>query len=422
MARIIEEPKYKPGDQVFVDGISDSFEVEKVDIDHEQAKYLYSLVSNSNDSNHCTASEETLIPINRFGGGDNDGSTLNTGVSVTISAIDDSFITADHIGNMRRKVLANTWTKFNNASGYYEGPFTIDFLGDGSGNGSSSTPKKSKPKKKPRARKPKPTVTFDSVILEAEKKEAIEEALAQRKNYKKIFKTWGFEQTMEKGKATSFLFHGEPGTGKTLAAQAIADRIGMPLQVIGTAEIESSEPGDAERALKEFFQITDKVLLFDECDSLLYNRDAVGSILGAQVNALLTCLENYDGTVIFTTNRLGVLDEALNRRISLKLHFPIPTAEQRLLIWKRMFPKKCPLTDDIDWEELASIPLTGGYIKNVVLRAARRAAFKKMRAIDRTVLRWALVEEAKAKLEFEEARAKMPHIPSVVGPTLRKSY
>jgi SpoVK/Ycf46/Vps4 family AAA+-type ATPase len=389
MARIMGPPKYNIGDKVTVEGSDLPLEIIGVEFDYQETMIFYRMES-LDKSMRSMAEEGMVKPAPGFD---------NYYPSITMNCVDS--------GSMDFSSLRAT---FISANATFDPPIF------------GSPPKKSKLKKKPRARRPKPTVTFDSVILEAEKKEAIEEALAQRKNYKKIFKTWGFEQTMEKGKATSFLFHGEPGTGKTLAAQAIADRIGMPLQVIGTAEIESSEPGGAERALKEFFQITDKVLLFDECDSLLYNRDAVGSILGAQVNALLTCLENYDGIVIFTTNRLGVLDEALNRRISLKLHFPVPTAEQRLQIWKRMFPKKCPLTDDIDWEELASIPLTGGYIKNVVLRAARRAAFKKMRAIDRTVLRWALVEEAKAKLEFEEARANKPHIPSVEGPTLRKSY
>jgi SpoVK/Ycf46/Vps4 family AAA+-type ATPase len=258
----------------------------------------------------------------------------------------------------------------------------------------------------------RPPVTFDSVILEEEKKMAVLDALKQIENHQLIFEEWGFEEVFEKGTAISFLFYGEPGTGKTLLAQAIADKLGKKLLVVGTAEIESSEPGGAERAIKSFFQNAkeDTVLLFDECDSLVYDRQGVGSILAAQVNTLLTCLEQYTGIVVFTTNRLGTLDEAFNRRLSLKVKFEVPDQEMRLRIWKRMFPSKAPLSRDINWEMLASIPVTGGYIKNAVLRAARLAAARGLKEINHKVLVDALKEEGKAMLEFQEAKTNVPRI------------
>lgn len=273
--------------------------------------------------------------------------------------------------------------------------------------------KKTKPQKK--------GVSFDSVILEDWKKQAIIETIEQSDNYDLIFEQWGFGEVMEKGKAISMLFWGPPGTGKTLMAQAIADKIGQDLLIIGSAEIESSEPGGAERAIKQFFQTKDKVLLFDECDSLVYERAAVGAILGAQVNALLTGLENYEGTVIFTTNRLGVLDEAFNRRLSLKLEFPMPDLVHRIDIWKRMFPKKAPLAKNINWERLAGIEVTGGYIKNAVLRAARMAASKKMKTITEKVIVEALRLEIESMIEFEEARKSVHHVPRQLGPGITKT-
>lgn len=255
--------------------------------------------------------------------------------------------------------------------------------------------------------KPVHKVSFDSVIMPDHKKQMILEAIEQTKHHNTIFNEWGFDEVFEKGTAISMLFYGVPGTGKTLMAQAIADKLGKKLKVLGTADIESSEPGAAERAILDAFTSAgeDTVLLFDECDSLIYDRADVGVILAAQVNALLSALENYTGIVVFTTNRLGVLDEAFNRRLSLKLEFEIPDELQRIKIWQRMFPKKAPVSNSIDWHRLAKVEVTGGYIKNTVLRAVRMTASRGLNEITTETLVDALREEVKSMAEFEQQRA-----------------
>lgn len=257
-------------------------------------------------------------------------------------------------------------------------------------------------------------VSYDDVILSESSKLAINDALTQIDNHDLIFNTWGFGNILEKGKAISMLFYGPPGTGKTLMAQAIADKYNYNLKVISSAEIESSEPGQAERNIKAFFEAANKdrrtVLLFDECDSLIADRRDVGMILGAQINTLLSSLEAYEGIAIFTTNRLEKMDEAFNRRLSLKLEFAMPDAEQRVKIWKRMFPPQAPLSDDIDWNNLASIPIAGGYIKNIVLRAARRAANTEEKIIDYRIIFNALREECASMEQFDKAVNSTPRI------------
>ena len=258
-----------------------------------------------------------------------------------------------------------------------------------------------------RAKGDRPKVAFSSVILPDEDKQAIQDAIGQIDNYDLIFDTWGFGDVLEKGRAVSLLFYGVPGTGKTLMAQAIADKYDYELKVISTAEIESSEPGQAERNIKAYFDAAAKnkntVLLFDECDSLIADRRGIGMILGAQVNALLTCLENFEGIAIFTTNRLEKMDEAFNRRLSLKLKFEMPDQAARVEIWKRMYPDKAPLAKNIDWDKIASVEITGGYIKNVVLRSARRAAASKAQKITNQIIIDALIEEVETLSEFQDA-------------------
>lgn len=256
-------------------------------------------------------------------------------------------------------------------------------------------------------------IAFDSVIIHDEKRQQIVEALEQINQQELIFGKWGFGETIEKGKGISMLFYGPPGTGKTLMAQAIAHKHNCKLRIISTADIESAMPGESERNIREHFANAKKnnsIILFDECDSLVYTRQNVGPILGAQINELLSQLERFEGITIFTTNRLGTLDEALNRRLALKLEFPIPTPDQRAEIWKRMFPKQAPIAEDVDWSRLAIVEITGGYIKNAVLRAARMAAIEKLpdkkKKIKMDHLVKALKLETESMMKFEQARAE----------------
>jgi len=270
--------------------------------------------------------------------------------------------------------------------------------------------------------KKKVQVEFETVIVADEKKDQILEALEQVNQADLIFDVWGFADTIEKGKGVSLLFYGPPGTGKTLMAQAIANKLDRKLVIIGTADVESSAPGEAERNIRKHFKDAkdkDAVLLFDECDSLIYSRQHVGPILGAQINELLSQLERFEGVTIFTTNRLGTLDEAVNRRLALKLEFDMPDRDQRAKIWERMIPTKAPVGEDVNYHKLASVEIAGGYIKNAVLRAARMAATEKLEDAEKQIQMKHFVKalklEAESMLSFEDARAEHQHGIGAVG-------
>ena len=293
----------------------------------------------------------------------------------------------------------------------------------------------------------KPKVDFESVVLSDKKKEQVKCVLSQHGNRKKIFEEWGFNKIFEKGTAISFVFYGIPGTGKTLMAEAIACHLKQKLLVIGAAEIETQVPGGAERNIKRVFKVgagkmspdglkekqggspfgnpfsglmapptegapigesnatkpAKHVILFDECDSLITNRSHVGMILASQINTILSELERFDGVVIFTTNRLGSLDPALERRISAKVEFEFPNQKLRLAIWKRMIPEECPLGKDVSFERLSKFPMTGGNIKNVVLNAARDAAYKSLDYIPQRCFIDAIEKELEGVATFEAA-------------------
>lgn len=258
-------------------------------------------------------------------------------------------------------------------------------------------------------KKPNPLLRINNVILAEESKEAIRYAISQIENNELIFEKWGFEKVFEKGTTISLLFWGPPGTGKTLMAQAIAEETNSDLRTYSTADIQSSVPGGAERTIRNIFAETKslingrkRIILFDECDSLLVSRERVDPILAAQINALLGEVERHRGIVIFTTNRLGKLDSALERRITTKVEFPFPKELERYIIWKRLIPKEAPIAKDVDLKQLAKYRMSGGNIKNALLGVVRKAAYIKAKEIDMVLILEAIEQEMSGRLVFRQ--------------------
>jgi SpoVK/Ycf46/Vps4 family AAA+-type ATPase len=208
------------------------------------------------------------------------------------------------------------------------------------------------------------------------------------------------------------LLSGPPGTGKTLLAGVIARELGLELYQVDLSCVMSKWLGETEKQLARLFdhaQRAHAVLLFDEADALFAKRrDTEGTTdrhANLTVNFLLQRLEQYRGIAVLTTNRPAGLDEALQRRLSLHLRFDIPDADERERLWRSLMPADAPLADDVDVARLAAdLRLTGGYIKNVVVRAAFLAAIHDT-SIDQALLRHA------AALELEDMGRVIHHGP-----------
>lgn len=221
----------------------------------------------------------------------------------------------------------------------------------------------------------------DLVLLDDVKdqvREIIEAVSAQQV----VFREWGFGQKFNKGRGLSALFDGEPGTGKTLSAEIIAAELGLNLYRVNVANVVSKYIGETEKNLTRVFaeaRSAQSVLLFDEADSLFSKRVEVkhanDRFANMEVNTLLQLMERYDGLVILTTNLKTSLDNAFERRLSFKVNFPFPEAELRAHLWRQMLPRTAPTDGELDFDLLGrSYELSGGSIKNAVLRAAYRAA------------------------------------------------
>lgn len=263
-----------------------------------------------------------------------------------------------------------------------------------------------------------PTVRLADVVLPPALRAEVEELLASARNRRSVLRDWGIGQHLSGLGGVAALLHGEPGTGKTLCAEAIAHELCKPLLVAQVPTLLSKWVGGTESNLQALFaeaKSEDAVLLLDECDALLGKRapDSRRHEVST-VNVLLGLLERFDGVVLLATNRPQELDSALGRRMGWVLHFAKPDIAARLAIWRGLLPPTVPVQGQLDLGLLAHLyPLAGGHIRNAVLRAAMRAAHRGdgLRMSD---LLTAADQQAEAA-GLAAQRSKLPTVPVAEG-------
>jgi hypothetical protein len=191
-----------------------------------------------------------------------------------------------------------------------------------------------------------------------------------------VAERWGFA-AVPGGRGLKVLFTGEPGTGKTLAAEVIASRLGLTLVKTDLSKLVSKWVGETEKNLDIAFREAETgnaVLFFDEADALFGKRGQVdhGTDRWAnlEVGYLLQRLEAFDGLAILASNLREHIDPAFTRRFSIVVHFPRPGRDDRGRLWRLAFPPEAPLAADLDLVALAELDLTGAGI----VAAARTAA------------------------------------------------
>lgn len=195
------------------------------------------------------------------------------------------------------------------------------------------------------------------------------------------------------------LFAGPSGTGKTLAAQVLAARLGLPIYRLDLSSVVSKYIGETERNLHRLLsaaEALDVLLLIDEGDALLARRTEVGNAhdryANLETNFLLQRLETHRGLVLVTTNALDRIDTAFLRRFDLLLNFRAPEFHERLALWRAHLPPDHAVGDEALEQIAEACGISGGQVRNVVL-AATSVALAFGRAVDDGLLREALRRE-----------------------------
>ncbi|KPQ39239.1 MAG: ATPases of the AAA+ class [Phormidium sp. OSCR] len=237
-----------------------------------------------------------------------------------------------------------------------------------------------------RAKKYQPTqplFTFEQLVITNEVEEDLLLAVDLIELESKVFDEWGLRQ-IEPFPRTALNFHGKPGTGKTLAAHAIASKINRPILVASYAQIESMYHGEGPKNVEAIFMAAERenaLLFIDEADSLLSKRltsvnQGSEQAINSMRSQLLICLERFRGVVIFSTNLVENYDKAFETRVR-HVNFPMPDETCRQKIWAKHLPDKMPKAGNVSLAELAKVDdVCGRDIKNAVIDAAMRAARK----------------------------------------------
>lgn len=232
------------------------------------------------------------------------------------------------------------------------------------------------------ARKVEPHYTWQDIVLPQETLSQLHEICQWVNHRQRVFDDWGFAGKLSQGKGINALFAGPSGTGKTMAAEIIANALQVDLYKIDLSGVVSKYIGETEKNLDRIFSAAEHanaILFFDEADALFGKRsevrDSHDRYANIEVSYLLQKMEQYEGLAILATNLRQNLDEAFTRRLAFTVHFPFPDAENRLDIWRGIWPKQTPLADDLDFDTLSrEYKFSGGNIKNIALAAAFLAA------------------------------------------------
>lgn len=225
-----------------------------------------------------------------------------------------------------------------------------------------------------------PVADWDDIVLPEAQRRILRDIAANVRQRSMVYETWGFAAKGARGLGISALFAGVSGTGKTMAAEVLANELRLDLYRIDLSQVVSKYIGETEKNLRRVFDAAEEggaILLFDEADALFGKRtevrDSHDRYANIEVSYLLQRMESYRGLAILTTNMKSVLDTAFLRRIRFIVHFPFPDTAHRAEIWRRIFPDETP-TEDLDARKLARLNIAGGNIRNIALHAAFLAA------------------------------------------------
>jgi hypothetical protein len=227
-----------------------------------------------------------------------------------------------------------------------------------------------------------PVFSLDDVVLPADRMQQLHEIVDNVRLTDRVLEDWKFGKQLPYGRGVTALLHGPSGTGKTMAAFAIAKRLGVQILRIDLSRVISKYIGETEKNIDCVLgdaRSSGAALLIDEADALLGKRsevkDAHDRYANIEVAYLLQSMEAYDGLAIMTTNLRQNLDAAFLRRLRFIIDFPRPDIEAREEIWRRCLPASSHGLDDAAFRQLArKIDLTGGHIRQITLRAAFVAA------------------------------------------------
>ena len=245
-----------------------------------------------------------------------------------------------------------------------------------------------------------PKYSFDEIILPQDVKNKILDVANYPENSKKVFEEWGLQSVYKQSKRIGINLYGAPGTGKTMAAHAIAKHLGKKILIVNYADLESKYVGETPKNIRKVFEAaknSGSILFFDEADAILSKRVTnMSSATDVSVNqtrsVMLMLMNDYQDFIIFATNFIENFDPAFMRRISTHIEFKLPDLDCRKKLWQHYILPTMP--NNINIDELAEKydGISGSDIANAVLMAAFKAARQNSPIVDKSFV-FEMIEE-----------------------------
>ena len=240
--------------------------------------------------------------------------------------------------------------------------------------------KQTRPRFDAMAQRVEPKAGWDDIVVAPADEALLRQIADQVGQRNKVYQEWGFDRKMSRGLGITALFSGESGTGKTMAAEVLANHLRLGLYRVDLSATVSKYIGQTEKNLRRLFDAAEDggaILFFDEADALFGKRsevrDSHDRYANIEVNYLLQRMESYSGLAILATNMKSALDPAFLRRLRFVINFQFPGVPERKAMWQKAFPPQTPVSE-LDYDRLARLNLTGGHIAVVALNAAFVAA------------------------------------------------
>lgn len=186
------------------------------------------------------------------------------------------------------------------------------------------------------------------------------------------------------------LFHGPPGTGKTMTACLLGKYTNRDVFRVDLSMVVSKYIGETEKNLSKLFNKAankDWILFFDEADSIFGKRtnvrDAHDKYANQEVSYLLQRIEAHPGLVILASNMKSNIDSSFTRRFNSFVEFENPGIKERKQLWENYIPEKIPLASNINWDKIAkNYELSGANIVNAIQYAGLQTLQKKNKLLD----------------------------------------
>lgn len=212
---------------------------------------------------------------------------------------------------------------------------------------------------------------FEKLVMDEQLKTLVRSLVQQHSSDQ----SGGFDDIISgKGKGLIGMFSGPPGSGKTLTAEAVAEITKRPLYSVSAGEL-GVDPKSVDENLTKILELAHRwnaVLLLDEADVFLQQRDTHDVNRNALVSIFLRQLEYFQGILILTTNRIAHCDPAFASRIHISLNYPDLDAGARETVWRNFLGKAKGAQgevivdlSDMEIHELAKVELNGRQVSLV---------------------------------------------------------